>query len=518
MRAARHAIALLVVLAVGFLRLVGRSLVESQASKKSPQFELSPPSSPPTAVDVLQPMISAAYQTRELQHLVERLAAAPCNSATSTLLHNTSVQIDASRHLFVFAHIPKAAGTAVFNALQHVADGSYEARTTPWFPPRTCLRSPLPSVMVSASSGGSPGPITTTVRSRAFGGQHSTACEAIVSTYADSYLHPGCTASDNRVGAHCSHSELRSCVTSRLAVMEWDGTSGSNGTRAEAGDGGGNEADGGMGGGGGFRRRAKFLRDYGPCGRSRNVCVRVASRWFVRSPLFISILRDPVRRTLSEFAWGSSRWCTAEVLPRTEPSDHRHTTCLSPTCIRPLIPLPATLTARFYPFESPPLSQLIGAAASDRTKEWNPWPLSLCRLVQSLNASDSRHPPRTRVLSTLHAWAQAADNPAINRQSTHLAANLRAPVLDGRPHCLFSHSRAADASFTNEPEASSRSDAHVVGMRAARIGGTVRVDLAQQAWCILQREYWLVGACNEDAKNRRTRTHPPHSTLPLPVP
>ena len=122
------------------------------------------------------------------------------------------------------------------------------------------------------------------------------------------------------------------------------------------------------------------------------------------------------------------------------------------------------------------------------------------------------------MLSTLHAWAQAADNPAINRQSTHLAANLRAPVLDGRPHCLFSHSRAADASFTNEPEASSRSDAHVVGMRAARIGGTVRVDLAQQAWCILQREYWLVGACNEDAKNRRTRTHPPHSTLPLPVP
>ena len=78
-------------------------------------------------------------------------------------------------------------------------------------------------------------------------------------------------------------------------------------------------------------------------------------------------------------------------------------------------------------------------------------------------------------------------NPAHNRQAYYFAADVRAPRMDGRTFCMFSHTRLADA----WPERLTRGQSDRWDLHSA-IGADRSV--LTRAWCVLKRRYWLVGA------------------------
>ena len=108
--------------------------------------------------------------------------------------------------------------------------------------------------------------------------------------------------------------------------------------------------------------------------------------------------------------------------------------------------------------------------------EWNPWPPSLCRAVLNSTRADA-----------LDTWAAARNNPAHNRQAYYFAADVRAPRMDGRTFCMFSHTRLADA----WPGRLTRGQSDRWDLHSA-IGADRSV--LTRAWCVLKRRYWLVGA------------------------
>ena len=220
------------------------------------------------------------------------------------LLFSSAVTLDASRHMLVLTHVPKTAGTSAFKDMQLVvdaaADQSWDQSTAVastqggtggngtsgaaaarhnithmrFFPPRNCQ--PHSSMTVAASRHG----VVDTHRvvkaaqplSRAQRARSATMCQAVQvsedrTIEHESYLVPGCTASSNQMGAHCSHSELASCIAAGFAPLEWPKTA------AEA---------------------AALQPQLTPR---------------AMAPLFITTLREPVRRVLSEYDWGLLNWC-----------------------------------------------------------------------------------------------------------------------------------------------------------------------------------------------------------------
>ena len=145
-----------------------------------------------------------------------------------------------------------------------------------------------------------------------------------------------------------------------------------------------------------------------------------------RTPLFVTIVREPIRRVLSEFDWGQKYWCTPNLLH----------------------------------------------------DPWNPWPPSLCAAL--LNGS--RHDAFT-------VWVAARNNPAHNRQAHFFGAPLRAPRLEGKASCLWSHTRLADA----WPELRAASPA---AWDLQRTIGTSRCVL-ERAWAVLRGQYWVVGTLGD---------------------
>ena len=403
--ALRHIVlaAVLLYLGVMFMATPARRLLATGnvllvlSSFESPPPPPFPPLHPPPPPFKLQQHIKEAYvnltltwadsSTPELlRHAVDRLLASHCHGTNRTnsqlrpspLLHSTDVVLDARRHLLVFTHIPKCAGTATFNALQSTADECTEARFTPWFPPRSCERS------------------YTLNRTQPDGilVQQSAKCTVVNPYDVDSFLHPGCAASSNGVGAHCSHSELASCIAARHAKLEWPGVHASSPPSSLPLVGSTHVA--------GVTdqwtppsRGAPAPLSDATCGSRRNVCAELPRQLGARMPLFIGVLREPTQRTLSEFRWGLTTWCKLE---------------------------------------------LIGAQASAATMDWNPWPPSLCDTAD--DELERRGRRRCGGSCAAHVGSrarQSGDQPAGNapgspsaRAVPRTAASL--PVLSQSPH------------------------------------------------------------------------------------
>lgn len=158
-----------------------------------------------------------------------------------------------------------------------------------------------------------------------------------------------------------------------------------------------------------------------------------------RQPLYITCLRDPVRRVLSEYSWGLTRWCTS--------ADLSH-------------------------------------------DPWNPWPSTLCTSAAAAAAAAAANGSLASKKEALMRWIAAPNNVAHNRQAVYFAAGLRAPRLDTSNSaqrgvfCLFSHTRLRDA-WPTLPESASLWDLQ------REIGGDF--DVARRAWCTLRHRHWLVG-------------------------
>ena len=256
----------------------------------------------------------------------------------------------------------------------------------------------------------------------------------------DSYVAPGCAGNENRAGVHCSVSELASCVQTGLAEAAWPvirlpPSAAWLGPRLEGkGNVAGSIANVTAGGGG----KNVAVGDHHETVRSPLVDAAL-HRPLGRRPIFVSVLREPVSRTLSEFLWGRARWC-GKAVERIDPA-------------------------------------------------WWPWPAALCEAA----VNGSR-------LTVFRRWLSHPENPAHNRQVSHLAAQLAAPAVERERYCIFSHSR-----WTQEWNRSSSTASHVARTTRAdrptdrRQDSSARALLAtdrralERAWCVLRREHWFVG-------------------------
>jgi hypothetical protein len=339
--------------------------------------------------------------SEQLHETVRRLLSE--RSDAPRLLYEP-VRLNASIHLLAYGHIPKCGGGSAFKEVIATVDAARlavrrggasvlrgqeeqaaQAGQLRFFPPRTlCM----------------PGDAKCRVRS--------------LVEPEESYLNPGCTGgSGNGVGAHCSHQEIASCIESGLAVYTWKCST--------------------------LQDRQ---RDPEECRHGRQPTRRTGSQPpqqpAPRTPLFVTVLRDPIRRVLSEYSWGAENWCADNLMH----------------------------------------------------DAWNPWPPELCRLIRtSTNSTAVRgvvHPEGPMgTADILRKWTDAPFNPAHNRQAIHLAAPLLAPALADKSNCLFSHTRLSDAYGARLPMAhTSEWDLRAI----ARDQQTL-----ESAWQTLRTRYLLVG-------------------------